>query len=174
MTSTMITMTTIVPTPMNTGFPLSDGRRLAEPPTTVPDKAAQTSCCHISVATAQGHEHANASRKPGGRFVVDARSRLTSRTAVRPDARLPRLALAERACCRDLPPVAATGEWHGRGAFDRRPAGVFLVIGPLGFAAAATHSGFRTVEALPMRLRDQVIGALNLFRALPGPFDPAE
>jgi hypothetical protein len=42
------------------------------------------------------------------------------------------------------------------------------------FAAAATQSGFRTVEALPMRLRDQVIGALNLFRAAPGPFDPAD
>jgi hypothetical protein len=41
------------------------------------------------------------------------------------------------------------------------------------FAAAATAYGFRTVEALPMRLRDQVIGALNLFRAAPGPFDPA-
>jgi GAF domain-containing protein len=42
------------------------------------------------------------------------------------------------------------------------------------FAAAATQSGFRTVEALPMRLRDQVVGALNLFRSDPGPFDPAE
>ena len=42
------------------------------------------------------------------------------------------------------------------------------------FAAAATQSGFRAVEALPMRLRNQVIGALNLFRADPGPFDPAE
>jgi transcriptional regulator with GAF, ATPase, and Fis domain len=42
------------------------------------------------------------------------------------------------------------------------------------FATAATQAGFRTVEALPMRLRDQVIGALNLFRADPGPFDPAE
>jgi transcriptional regulator with GAF, ATPase, and Fis domain len=41
------------------------------------------------------------------------------------------------------------------------------------FAAAATQYGFRTVEALPMRLRDQVIGALNLFRANPRPFDPA-
>jgi len=30
------------------------------------------------------------------------------------------------------------------------------------------------VQALPMRLRDQVIGALNLFAAAPGPFDPAD
>jgi transcriptional regulator with GAF, ATPase, and Fis domain len=42
------------------------------------------------------------------------------------------------------------------------------------FAVAATEYGFRTVQALPMRLRDQVIGALNLFRAAPGPFGPAE
>ena len=42
------------------------------------------------------------------------------------------------------------------------------------FAQAAIDAGFRTVEALPMRLRDQVIGALNLFRADPGPLDPAD
>jgi transcriptional regulator with GAF, ATPase, and Fis domain len=42
------------------------------------------------------------------------------------------------------------------------------------FAEAAAKSGFRTVQALPMRLRDQIIGALNLFRAEPGPFDLAE
>jgi len=42
------------------------------------------------------------------------------------------------------------------------------------FAQAATRAGFRTVEALPMRLRDQVIGALNLFRAEPGPFETAD
>ena len=42
------------------------------------------------------------------------------------------------------------------------------------FAQAAAQHGFRTVQALPMRLRDQVIGALNLFRAAPGPFDPAD
>jgi transcriptional regulator with GAF, ATPase, and Fis domain len=42
------------------------------------------------------------------------------------------------------------------------------------FAEAAAASGFRAVEALPMRLRDQVIGALNLFRAEPGPLDPAD
>jgi GAF domain-containing protein len=42
------------------------------------------------------------------------------------------------------------------------------------FAAAATAAGFRAVQALPMRLRNQVIGALNLFAATPGPFGPAE
>jgi ANTAR domain/GAF domain len=42
------------------------------------------------------------------------------------------------------------------------------------FAAAAVQAGFATVEALPMRLRDQVIGALNLFRAESSPLDPAD
>jgi len=42
------------------------------------------------------------------------------------------------------------------------------------FATAAVQAGFRTVEALPMRLRDQVIGALNLFGAGPGSLGPAD
>jgi transcriptional regulator with GAF, ATPase, and Fis domain len=41
-------------------------------------------------------------------------------------------------------------------------------------APAARQAGFAAVQALPMRLREQVIGALNLFRAAPGPFDPAD
>ncbi|KUL69596.1 MULTISPECIES: GAF and ANTAR domain-containing protein [unclassified Streptomyces] len=41
------------------------------------------------------------------------------------------------------------------------------------FAVAAQRSGFGAVQTLPMRLRDEVVGALNLFRTTPGPFDPA-
>jgi transcriptional regulator with GAF, ATPase, and Fis domain len=36
------------------------------------------------------------------------------------------------------------------------------------FSAAATAAGFAAVDAIPMRLRSDVIGALNLFRARPG------
>jgi transcriptional regulator with GAF, ATPase, and Fis domain len=42
------------------------------------------------------------------------------------------------------------------------------------FAPAAQQAGFTAVQALPMRLREQVIGALNLFRASPGAFDVAD
>ncbi|MFC8247451.1 GAF and ANTAR domain-containing protein [Streptomyces chartreusis] len=59
--------------------------------------------------------------------------------------------------------------------------GVSVIVSDLGtvtarwphFAVAAQRSGFGAVQALPMRLRDEVVGALNLFRTTPGPFDPA-
>ncbi|MGW0831047.1 GAF and ANTAR domain-containing protein [Streptomyces prunicolor] len=41
------------------------------------------------------------------------------------------------------------------------------------FVTAAHRSGFGAVQALPMRLRNETVGALNLFRATPGSFDPA-
>jgi transcriptional regulator with GAF, ATPase, and Fis domain len=41
------------------------------------------------------------------------------------------------------------------------------------FTPAALQAGFTTVHALPMRLRDQVLGGLNLFSDQAGPFDPA-
>jgi len=40
-----------------------------------------------------------------------------------------------------------------------------------GFTAAAADAGFAAVHALPMRLRTEVIGALNLFDTNPGPLD---
>ncbi len=36
------------------------------------------------------------------------------------------------------------------------------------FAAVATGEGFRAADAIPMRLRSRIIGALNLFRSTPG------
>ncbi|MEV1168526.1 GAF and ANTAR domain-containing protein [Nonomuraea sp. NPDC049784] len=40
------------------------------------------------------------------------------------------------------------------------------------FAGHAQRRGFRAVSALPMRLREQVIGAMNLFHARPGAMEP--
>jgi hypothetical protein len=42
------------------------------------------------------------------------------------------------------------------------------------FAEAATRAGFATVQALPMRLRDQVIGAMNLFGTGPQLLSPGD
>lgn len=40
------------------------------------------------------------------------------------------------------------------------------------FAPAALRAGFASVHALPMRLRDQVLGTLGLFATVPGPLEP--
>jgi GAF domain-containing protein len=42
------------------------------------------------------------------------------------------------------------------------------------FGAVAQEAGFAAVQALPMRLRTQIIGALNLFRVKAGPFGEEE
>lgn len=42
------------------------------------------------------------------------------------------------------------------------------------FTPVALERGYRSVYALPMRLRSSVIGSLNLFRDLTGPADPTE
>ena len=39
------------------------------------------------------------------------------------------------------------------------------------FTAAALAGGYRSVQALPMRLRESVLGAVNLFSARVGPLD---
>jgi transcriptional regulator with GAF, ATPase, and Fis domain len=41
-------------------------------------------------------------------------------------------------------------------------------------AAVAEAEGFRSVHALPLRLRHEAIGALNLFHHTPGPLPPAD
>ncbi len=51
-----------------------------------------------------------------------------------------------------------------RGAIERWPV----------FAPEALAAGFEAVYALPMRIRDQVIGSLNLLRAAPGNLDAAD
>jgi GAF domain-containing protein len=57
-------------------------------------------------------------------------------------------------CFRSAPPVTAAELGAEAGRWPR-------------FAAAARQGGFAAVQALPMGLRDQVIGTLNLFRAGP-------
>jgi GAF domain-containing protein len=61
--------------------------------------------------------------------------------------------------------------------------GLAVIVGDIGspeaaarwprFAPAAAQLGLAGVHSLPMRLRDQVIGTLNLFSTAPGGLDPA-
>ncbi|MFC3996927.1 GAF and ANTAR domain-containing protein [Nocardiopsis sediminis] len=42
------------------------------------------------------------------------------------------------------------------------------------FSEAALREGFSSVNGLPLRLRDETVGALNLLRRSPGPLDPGD
>ncbi|MDQ1630189.1 MAG: hypothetical protein QOC80_161, partial [Frankiaceae bacterium] len=42
------------------------------------------------------------------------------------------------------------------------------------FAPMAEEAGFRSVQALPMRVRNEVIGTLNVFRSQPGRMSAAD
>ena len=64
-------------------------------------------------------------------------------------------------CYRSARPVA---NFDLAGAGDRWPR----------FTPKAVEAGFGSVQALPMRLRDQAIGALNLFRVETGPMREAD
>jgi GAF domain-containing protein len=42
------------------------------------------------------------------------------------------------------------------------------------FVPVALGAGFQSVHAVPIRLREQVVGALSVFRSDPGPLDPID
>ncbi len=65
-------------------------------------------------------------------------------------------------CYRTGAPVSV-----GRPERGRRPVARFV-------AAVATRGAFRSVHALPLRLRGEAIGALNLFHRAPGPLPEAD
>lgn len=65
-------------------------------------------------------------------------------------------------CYRDAAPVSVGDVLQ---AGDRWPAFV---------AAVGERGGFRSVHALPMRLRGEAIGAMNLFQSVPGPLPDSD
>jgi GAF domain-containing protein len=65
----------------------------------------------------------------------------------------------EGPCTEAFATGAAVIETNLRTAIDRWPQ----------FTPYAVGAGYRSVYAIPLRLRDNIIGALNLFRAEPGP-----
>lgn len=105
--------------------------------------------------------------RAAGVVMVDAQGRLVDVTASSGSAhRLEEIQLESGAgpcpdCCRsqrNVGPVDLTES----AALVRWPR----------FTAAARSAGFGAVAALPLRLRDEVIGALNLFHASPGALAP--
>jgi GAF domain-containing protein len=99
-----------------------------------------------------------------GILLADAEGRLNLVAASTEQARvleLTQLQNAEGPCLdafRTLSPVTCADLAT---AGDRWPA----------FAPAALAAGYPAVHAMPMRLREQAVGAFNLFSAVPGPLD---
>ena len=103
----------------------------------------------------------------GGILLIDQRGALRVAAASSEAARVLELfELQEeegpcRDCCRT---GVAVSEPDLANATSRWPA----------FTLRANEVGFHAVHALPLRLRGEVIGALNLFYARPGPLGPAQ
>ncbi|MEV5611200.1 GAF and ANTAR domain-containing protein [Streptomyces sp. NPDC052225] len=104
-----------------------------------------------------------------GVVMVDARGRLVDVAAS--TGRAHQLCEAQlefdegpcRDCCDD-PHVIGPLNLSGQEAGERWPR----------FTKAGRAAGFETVAALPLRLRDEAIGAMNLFHVRPGALRPAD
>ena len=121
--------------------------------------------------------------------VIDFLHVLTDRTVQLLDVSAPGCCWLTRAvsCAWRPPPAKLPGCWSCSSCRTTRhpcldcfragpsPPRTWPPLEPL--AAVRAHrrqAGFAAVQALPMRLREQVIGALNLFRAAPGSFPAAD
>ncbi|MEV0261156.1 GAF and ANTAR domain-containing protein [Streptomyces sp. NPDC050617] len=104
-----------------------------------------------------------------GVIMVDAQGRLvdvTASTAAAHQLEEAQLEFDEGPCrdCCLLHESVGPVDLAGPGAVFRWPR----------FAKAARGAGFAVVAALPLRLREEVIGALNLFHTRPGALHPAD
>jgi transcriptional regulator with GAF, ATPase, and Fis domain len=99
-----------------------------------------------------------------GVLLADHRGQLTLVAASTEDARVLELVQAQNSegPCLDAFTTGAPVQRGNLGDGDPR--------WPV-FTAAARAAGFSAVQALPMRLREQRLGALSLLNAVPGPFD---
>lgn len=99
-----------------------------------------------------------------GVLLADHHGELTMVAASTDEARVLELSQVQHAegPCLDAFTTGVPVQWRDPGDGDPRwPA----------FTAAAQAAGFAAVQALPMRLREERLGALSLLSAAPGPFD---
>jgi GAF domain-containing protein len=102
-----------------------------------------------------------------GMMLADARGQLTVMASTSEETRLLELFQLQNdegpclQCFRTGQPVAETDLGQAEERWPR-------------FAPAAVAAGFRSVHALPMRLRSETIGALNLFHATSGAIDASD